>query len=77
MSLIALAQHVRGPRILTRTLLLLVLLTGGLILGLLAMHALNAHTAASAHPVSVVPRQVVGRIWVDGKLGTVGSARPR
>ncbi|MGC5172062.1 DUF6153 family protein [Microbacterium sp. DT81.1] len=54
MSLIALAQHLRGRRTLTRTraLLVLVMVTGGIIIGLLAMHSLNTHTAAAAHPQS-------------------------
>ena len=52
MSLIALAERVRGPRTLTRTVLLLVALTAAVIVGLLAMHALNSHTTAPAHPLT-------------------------
>lgn len=48
MSLVALARQLRGPRTLTRTLLIVVTVTAGIIVGLLAMHSLNSHTAASA-----------------------------
>lgn len=61
MSLIALAQRVRGPRTLTRTLLVLIAVSAGIIVGLLAMHSLNTHTAASAPTSSVT---VVGHVDV-------------
>ncbi|MFS0731907.1 DUF6153 family protein [Microbacterium sp. 1P10UB] len=46
MSLIALTEHLRAGRSMARTLLLLIALTGAVIIGLLAMHSLNTHTAA-------------------------------
>lgn len=49
MSLIAVAQQVRGPRTLTRTLLLLVTVTAAIIVGLLAMHSLNTHATTTGH----------------------------
>ncbi len=49
MSLIAVAQQVRGPRTLTRTLLLLVVVTAAIIVGLLAMHSLNTHGTTTGH----------------------------
>jgi hypothetical protein len=49
MSLIAVAQQVRGPRTLTRSLLLLVAVTAAIIVGLLAMHSLNTHVTATGH----------------------------
>ncbi|WP_438354463.1 DUF6153 family protein [Microbacterium sp. CJ88] len=49
MSLIAVAHQVRGPRTLTRTLLLLIAVTVALIVGLLAMHSLNTHATATGH----------------------------
>lgn len=49
MSLIAVAQPVRGPRTLTRTLLLLVVVTAAIIVGLLAMHSLNTHATTTGH----------------------------
>lgn len=48
MSLIALAQHMRRPRTFIRNLITLVAITAGIIIGLLAMHALNSHTAMPA-----------------------------
>ncbi|MFL2002132.1 DUF6153 family protein [Microbacterium sp. A1-JK] len=45
MSLIALTHHARAGRSMARTLLLLIALTGAVIVGLLAMHSLNTHTA--------------------------------
>ena len=53
MSLIAVAGHVRGPRTLTRTLLVLVVVTVGIIAGLLAMHSLNAHPSTTGHADTV------------------------
>ena len=48
MSLIALTDRVHTGRSMVRTLLLLVVITGAIIVGLLAMHSLNAHTATDA-----------------------------
>ena len=45
MSLIALTDRVHTGRSMARTLLLLVAVTGAIIVGLLAMHSLNTHTA--------------------------------
>lgn len=49
MSLIAVAQQVRGPRTLTRTLLLLIAVSAAIIVGLLAMHSLNTHATTTGH----------------------------
>ncbi|GAA3916983.1 DUF6153 family protein [Microbacterium invictum] len=46
MSLIALTDRLYAGRSMARTLLLLIALTAAVIAGLLAMHSLNAHTAA-------------------------------
>lgn len=48
MSLIALTDRLRTGRSVARTLLLLIAVTGAVIVGLLAMHSLNAHTATEA-----------------------------
>lgn len=53
MSLIAVAQQVRGPRTLTRTLLLLVAVTAAIIVGLVAMHSLNTHATTTGHAGTV------------------------
>ncbi len=76
MSLIALTDRVHTGRSMARTLLLLVAVTGAIIVGLLAMHSLNTHTATDTSH-QTVPRQVFGRISSLSKLGMVGSARPR
>lgn len=47
MSLIALTELLRAGRSMARTLMLLIALTGAVIVGLLAMHSLNIHTAAA------------------------------
>lgn len=65
MSLIALAQQLRRPRTLTRSLLILVAVTGGIIVGLLAMHSLNTHTAA---PTPTSATNVIGH--ADGAAHT-------
>lgn len=54
MSLIAVAQQVRGPRTLTRTLLLLVAVTAAIIVGLLAMHSFNTHATGHGKTAPVV-----------------------
>ncbi|GMM95512.1 DUF6153 family protein [Microbacterium sp. MTN4-26] len=46
MSLIALTERLHAGRSMARTLLLLIAVTGAVIVGLLAMHSLNTHTAA-------------------------------
>lgn len=54
MSLITLTEQLRAGRSMPRTLVLLIALTGAVIVGLLAMHSLNTHTAAEAgHHTSV------------------------
>lgn len=54
MSLIALADRLRAGRSTARTLLLLIAATAAVIGGLLAMHSLNAHTAAgTGHQTTV------------------------
>lgn len=53
MSLIAVAQHVRGPRTFTRALLVMIAVTVGIIAGLLAMHSLNTHPTATGHGETV------------------------
>lgn len=47
MSLIALIEQLRAGRSMARTLLLLIAVTGAVVVGLLAMHSLNTHTAAA------------------------------
>jgi len=46
MSLIALTERLHAGRSMARTLLLLIAVTAAVIVGLLAMHSLNTHTAA-------------------------------
>ena len=54
MSMIALAHHLRrSPGGLRRSVLLLIGVTAAIIVGLLAMHSLNSHTAP-AEPTAVV-----------------------
>lgn len=54
MSLIALADRLRRGHSVARTLLLLIAVTGAVIVGLLAMHSLNAHAATdTGHQTSV------------------------
>lgn len=67
MSLITLAQHVRGQRAFTRTLLMVIAVTGAVIVGLLAMHSLNTHTTASGHGDTVA---------VAGEVSTHHDASP-
>jgi hypothetical protein len=54
MSLIALTDRLRTGRTVARRLLLLIAVTGAIIVGLLAMHSLNAHTATdTGHQATV------------------------
>ena len=54
MSLIALTGRLHAGRSMVRTMLLLIALTGAVIVGLLAMHSLNTHTAAdTGHQTTV------------------------
>ncbi|MBW9111548.1 hypothetical protein JNB63_16960 [Microbacterium trichothecenolyticum] len=48
MSLIALTARLRAGRSTARWLLLLIAITGAVIIGLLAMHSLNSHSATDA-----------------------------
>lgn len=60
MSLITVAERVQGPRALTRTLLVMVGVTLGVIVGLLAMHSLNSHTTANGHAETSTVQTVTG-----------------
>lgn len=61
MSLIALTDRVHSGRSMARTLLLLIAVTGAIIVGLLAMHSLNAHTATdTSHQTSVTTSATTG-----------------
>ncbi|MFL2002098.1 DUF6153 family protein [Microbacterium sp. A1-JK] len=54
MSLVALTERLHAGRSMARTLLLLIAVTGAVIVGLLAMHSLNTHTAAdTGHQTTV------------------------
>jgi len=58
MSLINIAQQVRGPRTLTHTVLAVLAIAVGVIAGLLAMHSFNSHaTSASHHDTVAVSAQ--------------------
>ncbi|WP_431797299.1 DUF6153 family protein [Microbacterium kunmingense] len=60
MSLIALTERLRAGRSVARTMLLLIALTGAVIVGLLAMHSLNTHTAAeTGHHATMTTDQTV------------------
>lgn len=59
MSLITLTDRLHASRSMARTLLLLIALTGAVIVGLLAMHSLNTHTAAqTGHQATVATASV-------------------
>ncbi|MBP0645391.1 hypothetical protein J8J17_26725, partial [Mycobacterium tuberculosis] len=49
MSLINVAQQVRGPRTLTHTVLAVLAVAVGVIAGLLAMHSFNSHATTAGH----------------------------
>lgn len=49
MSLINVAQQVRGPRTLTHTVVAVLAVAVGVIAGLLAMHSFNSHATAAGH----------------------------
>ncbi|MGN7969834.1 DUF6153 family protein [Microbacterium sp. 22296] len=78
MSLIAVAQQVRGPRTLTRTLLLLVAVTAAIIVGLLAMHSLNTHATTTGHagtaPATSVTTDTAGHHDVPAAVNPAGAA---
>ncbi|NYF18438.1 hypothetical protein HDC37_003302 [Microbacterium sp. AK009] len=59
MSLITLTDRLHAGRSIARTLLLLIALTAAVIVGLLAMHSLNTHTAAqTGHQATVATASV-------------------
>lgn len=60
MSLITVAERVRGPRALTRTLLIMVGVSLSIIVGLLAMHSLNSHTAPAGHSETSTVQSATG-----------------
>ena len=74
MSLIALTEQLRAGRSMARTLLLLIALTGAVIVGLLAMHSLNTHTAAQAGHHSAVAADVHGATLEDAHASTGPAA---
>lgn len=75
MSLIALTDRVHTGRSMVRTLLLLVVITGAIIVGLLAMHSLNAHTATDAgHQTTATASAATGT--GDHHTGTTATDEP-
>lgn len=60
MSLITVTERMQGPRALTRTLLVMVGVTLGIIVGLLAMHSLNSHASANGHGETAAVQTVPG-----------------
>ena len=74
MSMIALTEQLRAGRSTARTLLLLIALTGAVIVGLLAMHSLNTHTAAQAGHHSAVAADVHGATLEDAHASTGPAA---
>lgn len=53
MSLITLADAMGRMRTLTRTFLVMIAITAGIVAGLLAMHSLNTHATSTGHPDTV------------------------
>jgi hypothetical protein len=53
MSLITLADAMERTRTLTRTFLVMIAITAGIVAGLLAMHSLNTHATSTGHPDTV------------------------
>lgn len=74
MSLIALTDRVHTGRSMARTLLLLIAVTGGIIVGLLAMHSLNAHTATDTGHQTTVTTSAVTSAGDHG--GTTATDEP-
>lgn len=60
MSLINVAQQVRGPRTLTRTVLSVLVVAVGIIAGLLAMHSFNSHATTAGHHDTVAVNTQAG-----------------
>ncbi|MFB7891758.1 DUF6153 family protein [Microbacterium sp. NPDC056044] len=75
MSLIALTDRLRTGRTVARRLLLLIAVTGAIIVGLLAMHSLNAHTATdTGHQATVTASAAAGA--GDHHSGTTATDEP-
>ncbi|HIE60936.1 MAG TPA: hypothetical protein EYQ02_04495 [Microbacterium sp.] len=75
MSLIALTDRVHTGRSMARTLLLLVAVTGAIIVGLLAMHSLNTHTATdTSHQTTATASATTGA--GDHHAGTTATDEP-
>ena len=75
MSLIALTDRVHTGRSMARTLLLLIVITGAIIVGLLAMHSLSGHTATdSSHQTAVTASATTGT--GDHHAGTTATDEP-
>jgi hypothetical protein len=78
MSLINVAQRVRGPRTLTHTVLAVLAVAVGIIAGLLAMHSFNSHTTSAGHhdTVAVSTQAVVSGHRHEASAAAVGSSAP-
>ena len=75
MSLIALTDRIHTGRSMARTLLLLVAVTGAIIVGLLAMHSLNTHTATdTSHQTTATASATTGA--GDHHAGTTATDEP-
>jgi len=75
MSLIALTDRVHTGRSMARTLLLLIAVTGAIIVGLLAMHSLNAHTATDTGHQTTVTTSATSSAD-DHHAGTTATDEP-
>ena len=53
MSLITFADAMGRTRTLTRTFLVMIAITAGIVAGLLAMHSLNTHATSTGHPDTI------------------------
>ena len=72
MSLITLREQLRAGRSMARTLVLLIALTGAVIVGLLAMHSLNTHTAAETGHHATTAADPAG-MSTDSHAGATGA----
>lgn len=71
MSLIALTERLHAGRSMARTLLLLIAVTAAVIVGLLAMHSLNTHTAAdTGHQTTVATASATAEDHHSGSTAT-------
>ncbi|MDF2824673.1 MAG: hypothetical protein K0R68_2081 [Mycobacterium sp.] len=75
MSLIALTDRLNAGRSMARTLLLLIALIAAVIVGLLAMHSLNTHTAGETGHQSTATAPVTTAIDVH-HVGSTASDEP-